>query len=375
MTETARMYGGSLYDLAAEEGLETRILGELDEAVALFKASPEYLHLLSTPSIPKKERCGLLDEALRDRVHLYVLNFLKILCEKGTLRELPGCARAYRVRYNQAHGILEAVATTAVAMTEQQVKSLHEKLEKLTGKTIDLKTKVDPAVLGGIRLDIEGTELDGTVHALGIGNGDDGVVKRALDMSSASSNILALFLFGAGITSRTSFRSSHFSSSLLLLVSNSALRTFAGTGIGLGALAAARQALAMTYTTEALDFGQTLNVQRDVPAEIALNDDIVFVNVVTDLSFIVSRQILDAGIRVDSGAGENLVSSALTDTINISQTNLDPLLARQINTSNTCHKAPPLVTSHVLVGACAGNLRTWPPSVLGTVSRVLTPDL
>ena len=164
MTETARMYGGSLYDLAAEEGLETRILGELDEAVALFKASPEYLHLLSTPSIPKKERCGLLDEALRDRVHLYVLNFLKILCEKGTLRELPGCARAYRVRYNQAHGILEAAATTAVAMTEQQVKSLHEKLEKLTGKTIDLKTKVDPAVLGGIRLDIEGTELDGTVQ-------------------------------------------------------------------------------------------------------------------------------------------------------------------------------------------------------------------
>ena len=164
MTEIAKMYGGSLYDLAAEEGLETRILGELDEAAKLLKDNPDYLHLLSTPSIPKKERCGLLDEALRGQVHLYVLNFLKILCEKGTLRELPGCARAYRVCYNQAHGILEAAATTAVAMTEQQVKSLHEKLEKLTGKTIDLKTKVDPAVLGGIRLDIEGTELDGTVQ-------------------------------------------------------------------------------------------------------------------------------------------------------------------------------------------------------------------
>ena len=164
MTETARMYGGSLYDLAAEEGLETRILGELDEAVALFKASPEYLHLLSTPSIPKKERCGLLDEALRDRVHLYVLNFLKILCEKGTLRELSGCARAYRIRYNQAHGILEATAISAVPLTEQQRSALHTKLESLTGKTIDLKTKVDAKVLGGIRLDLEGTELDGTVQ-------------------------------------------------------------------------------------------------------------------------------------------------------------------------------------------------------------------
>ena len=164
MTETAKMYGGSLYDLAAEEGLETRILGELDEAVALFKESPEYLHLLSTPSIPKKERCGLLDEALRGQVHLYVLNFLKILCEKGTLRELSGCARAYRIRYNEAHGILEATATSAIALTKEQTAALHQKLEALTGKTIDLKTKVDPAVLGGIRLDIEGTELDGTVQ-------------------------------------------------------------------------------------------------------------------------------------------------------------------------------------------------------------------
>ena len=164
MTETAKMYGGSLYDLAAEEGLETRILGELDEVQQLLKQNPDYLRLLSTPSIPKKERCGLLDEALRGQVHLYVLNFLKILCEKGTLRELSGCARAYRIRYNQAHGILEATAISAVPLTEQQRAARHAKLESLTGKTIDLKTKVDAKVLGGIRLDIEGTELDGTVQ-------------------------------------------------------------------------------------------------------------------------------------------------------------------------------------------------------------------
>ena len=164
MTETAKMYGGSLYDLAAEEGLETRILGELDEVQQLLKQNPDYLRLLSTPSIPKKERCGLLDEALRGQVHLYVLNFMKLLCEKGALRELPGCARAYRLRYNEAHGILEATAVSAVPLTAEQTGRLHEKLEKVTGKHIDLKTKVEPAVLGGIRLDIEGTELDGTVQ-------------------------------------------------------------------------------------------------------------------------------------------------------------------------------------------------------------------
>mgnify|MGYP000004797135 CR=1 FL=1 len=120
MTETARMYGGSLYDLAAEEGLDERILGELDGVTALLNGDAEYLHLLSIPSIPKKERCALLDEAFRGQVHLYVLNFMKLLCEKGALRELPGCARAYRLRYNEAHGILEATAVSAVLLTAEQ---------------------------------------------------------------------------------------------------------------------------------------------------------------------------------------------------------------------------------------------------------------
>ena len=164
MTDIARMYGGSLYDLAAEEGLETRILDELDAVVSVLKEDPRYLRLLSIPSIPKKERCGLLDQALRGQVHLYVLNFLKILCENGTLRELSGCAREYRIRYNAAHGILEATATSAIAMTKEQTEALRQKLETVTGKKIDLAAKVDPAVLGGIRLDIEGTELDGTVQ-------------------------------------------------------------------------------------------------------------------------------------------------------------------------------------------------------------------
>ena len=57
MTEIARMYGGSLYDLAAEEGLDERILGELDGVTALLNGDAEYLHLLSIPSIPKKVRC------------------------------------------------------------------------------------------------------------------------------------------------------------------------------------------------------------------------------------------------------------------------------------------------------------------------------
>lgn len=164
MTESAKMYGGSLYDLAAEEKLEARLLEELDAVADLLRANPDYLRLLSMPNLPKKERCGLLDEALRGSVHPYILNFCKLLCENGTLRELGGCARAYRERYNKANGIVEATAVSAVALTRSQEDALRARLEAATGKRIDLTVKVDPNVLGGIRLDMEGLQLDGTVQ-------------------------------------------------------------------------------------------------------------------------------------------------------------------------------------------------------------------
>ena len=133
MTETARMYGGSLYDLAAEEGLDERILGELDGVTALLNGDAEYLHLLSIPSIPKKERCALLDEAFRGQVHLYVLNFMKLLCEKGALRSCraaPGLTVCATMR---PMAFWNATAVSAVPLTAEQTKRLHEKLEKVTG--------------------------------------------------------------------------------------------------------------------------------------------------------------------------------------------------------------------------------------------------
>ena len=165
MTQFAKLYGGSLFDLAAEEGADGAILDQLEECLSLLRENPDYLKLLSTPSLPKKERCGLLDQALRGSVHQYLLNFLKILCERGQLGQLSQCAAAYRQKYNQAHGIVEATAVSAVALTDDQALRLRQKLESVTGKQIRLRCKVDPAVLGGIRLDIDGTELDGTVQS------------------------------------------------------------------------------------------------------------------------------------------------------------------------------------------------------------------
>lgn len=163
MTALARRYGGSLYELAAEEGLSDRVLDELSAAAECIGKEPDYLRLLSTPAVPRKDRCALLEQAF-EGAHSYVVNFLSLLCENGHMAELSGCARAYRERYYADHNIAEAHAVSSEALTDAQRARLIEKLQKMTGKTVVLIESVDPAVLGGLRVSIGDQRLDGTVR-------------------------------------------------------------------------------------------------------------------------------------------------------------------------------------------------------------------
>lgn len=163
MTERAVIYGGSLYDLAVEEGRAGQILEELTEVFKLFRENPDYLTLLLEPSIKKDKRLELIEEAFGSSCDRYLVNFLKLLCERGLLREFEGCRETFIKRYNRDNNISEALVTSAVALTEQQLAALREKLEKNTGRKIDIKTKVDASVLAGLKVEIDGKQYDGTV--------------------------------------------------------------------------------------------------------------------------------------------------------------------------------------------------------------------
>ena len=164
MTQAARVYGGSLYDLAAEEKLDGQIMEQMNEIRQIFRENPGYLKLLGEPAIPQEERLKLIDEAFRDQIEPYLLNFLKLLCEKKILREFSGCCDEFTRRYNSDHGIVEAVVTSAVKLKEEQMEALKCKLEKVSGKKIHLTQKTDPTVLAGLRVEMEGKQLDGTVQ-------------------------------------------------------------------------------------------------------------------------------------------------------------------------------------------------------------------
>lgn len=163
MTSEGALYGQSLFDLATEENLTDQLLPQLEMIRQIFAENPDYIRLLSEPSIPRNERLKLLDDAMRGQVHIYILNLLKILLENDLLRDFGACVKRFRALYYEANGIAEAVVTSAVALTGEQAAQLTEKLVRITGKKIILTQKVDASVLGGLRVEVDGRLLDGTV--------------------------------------------------------------------------------------------------------------------------------------------------------------------------------------------------------------------
>ena len=164
MTEVAKTYGDALYDLAAEENLSEQLMEEVAVMAQALRENPEFVTLLSTPALKKEERLNVLEQSFGGKVHVHLLNFMKILVENGTIAEFPGCADQFRRRYNKDHNIEEITAVTAIPLSDELSAQLKAKLEAVTGKTVLLQNKVDAGVLGGVRLEMEGTQLEGTVQ-------------------------------------------------------------------------------------------------------------------------------------------------------------------------------------------------------------------
>lgn len=163
MTEIAKAYGTTLYDLAVECEAVEQMLDEITVLRQAFEENPQFVTLLDTPNLKKEERIAVVEQTVGGKVHIYLLNFLKIIAENGTAREFVDAAKQFRRQYNLENGIETVTVVSAVALGAKQESALAEKLSELTGKTIHLEKKIDPDCLGGIRLQMEGLQMDGTI--------------------------------------------------------------------------------------------------------------------------------------------------------------------------------------------------------------------
>lgn len=163
MTELTANYANALYTLAREESILELINTQAQGVSRIFQDNPGYTAMLNTPTLDVTQKLALIDEAFGEGIHVYLLNFLKLLTEKRLADIFVECAQIIGERYDEEHGIEHVTAITASALTDTLKRKLIEKAEKITGKTIFLENRVDPSCMGGVILQFSDKQIDGSV--------------------------------------------------------------------------------------------------------------------------------------------------------------------------------------------------------------------
>ena len=163
MTDTSKSYADALFSLALETNTVFETLMALKEMRNGIYATEGAIDLLASPSIPKDERCAVLEKAFGDVQPEHVMSFVGVLVQHGHIRELDDCLEAYTQLHDEHCKLSIAHVTSAVALHEGEKAVLIEKLSRKLGRTIHLECAVDPSLLGGLVVQVDGKVIDGSL--------------------------------------------------------------------------------------------------------------------------------------------------------------------------------------------------------------------
>jgi ATP synthase F1 delta subunit len=158
-----RLYARSLFEAAKEMGNLDVVHAELGDFAAAVEAVPELRALLTNPEIDRDERSAALREILADADEL-LRNFVLLLAEKGRTAQLAEIYREFDALVAAEAGRLTVQLTTAYELSDDDAASIVKKIEQSSGRTVEATRAVDPALIGGIVLQVGSHRLDGSVR-------------------------------------------------------------------------------------------------------------------------------------------------------------------------------------------------------------------
>lgn len=157
------VYAKALLAFGVESGNLDQLVEELGGVVEAIENVPGLKSALESPRIGLDAKSQLLDKAFGGRVEKGLINFLKVVGNKGRFDCLGSIAASARVMQDEMSGRVQAVLTSASEIDESVKNKIAEQLTKVLGKTVSLQSTVDPKILGGMVVRIGDTVYDGSV--------------------------------------------------------------------------------------------------------------------------------------------------------------------------------------------------------------------
>lgn len=162
-SKAAKRYANAFLETAIELDVLESIKDDILLIRETFKTSPELRIFLKSPVVKKDNKKEALSLIFGKRVQDITVNLLNILSDKNREVLLEDITNHFVDLYNIHHGIIEVVVYSASTLSKTQQKNLLTELEEYTGKKVRMTISVDESLIGGLKVRIQDTVIDGTV--------------------------------------------------------------------------------------------------------------------------------------------------------------------------------------------------------------------
>lgn len=160
--QVAQRYADALYNLASRKGVLVQVaadVAQLAKGVAGDKAS----HFLINPRVNRERREAALTSTLTGAQEL-TTKFVRLCFAKGREAVLLELGEAFRLRQLAESGVVEGIVESARPLDHGEIASLATSLSARLGKTVQLDNRIDPTLIGGVRVTVGSSMLDLTVQ-------------------------------------------------------------------------------------------------------------------------------------------------------------------------------------------------------------------
>jgi F-type H+-transporting ATPase subunit delta len=163
MEEIATVYARSLFEVASEQDKLDVVREQLGAFADALNETRELQVFFFSPYFSTQEKKDGLERAVSDADPV-ILNFLELLTEKHRMPVIFRARAEYDRLWEEENKLLPVEITSAVELDQSIVQQLGDRISEQTGRKVELSSRVEPDILGGIVVQVGNSVLDASVH-------------------------------------------------------------------------------------------------------------------------------------------------------------------------------------------------------------------